>query len=283
MRRYIEIAYHGAADLESLNAMPFEVVKCLECGFIWTKYILNDNFITKLYSSWILQDKKIEWHNSEGLDKYLVQLRILLACNNYLNKNPHEIKLLDVGFGWGHLLFLAKGLGNNVWGNELPGTPEIEVGKSNGIKCIDLNDLNGNLHFDIICCEQVLEHVPDPKGLLNTLVDLLCEDGLIHIGVPSCSFPFSVERNLCKASSITSLHDHDIKEFQRLLMLAGNLGHINGFNRKCLMTLAAKCGLNNQPMFINEMKATVLSLDFKYLLRPLYNHVFGTEMYFRKI
>ncbi len=114
MRRYVEIAYHGAADLESLNAMPFEVAKCLECGFIWTKYILNENLIAKLYSTWILQDKKIEWHNFEGLDKYLVQLRILLACNNYLNKNPHEIKLLDVGFGWGHLPFLAKGLGNNV-------------------------------------------------------------------------------------------------------------------------------------------------------------------------
>ncbi len=44
------------------------------------------------------------------------------------------------------------------WGNELPGTPEIEAGNSNGIKYIDLNDLNGNLHFDIICYEQVLEH-----------------------------------------------------------------------------------------------------------------------------
>ena len=49
-------------------------------------------------------------------------------------------------------------------------------------KTDELNKIDGG--FDIIICNDVLEHVNNPRQLLNTIHDLLDPKGLIYISLP---------------------------------------------------------------------------------------------------
>lgn len=292
MKRYLDLAYYGAIDHKLLSGVQCEIVECPNCGFIWQKYILNDNLMTKLYSEWIPPSEQEEWHINEGLDKYLNFLRIVIASNYWLKKRPHDIDVCEIGFGWGELLILAKGIGNNVYGVETS-TKHRGRAEDNGINVIEWENIS-EYKFDLICAEQVLEHIPNPKETLSFLAKHLKKRGLIHLSVPDCNLlPFSglsVKKNLRKINRIFSdnskINDGKIHEIQQLFLLVGGFGHINGFSRGSLLKLASECNLKRQVMIPYEFGATYFYLSpksiFKRSIWPFYRSLLGTDIYLTK-
>ena len=131
-----------------------------------------------------------EWWNKDGDFK---PLHIINPLRVNFIKEKAELKnknILDVGCGGGLLTESLFDFGAKVIGIDAAG-PGIEVAKlhaEQNKKNIDYyektaEELNEEKSesFDIVTCLEVLEHVPDPRSLVNTCVSLLKPGGLLFL------------------------------------------------------------------------------------------------------
>lgn len=131
-----------------------------------------------------------KWWDKNGDFKPLHVINPLRA--NYIKEKTElaNKKFLDVGCGGGLLSEAIYNFGANVTGIDAAG-PGIEVAKiharENNKKieyfettAEELNIDNSGL-YDIVACLEVLEHVPDPKALVKTCVELLKPNGLLFL------------------------------------------------------------------------------------------------------
>lgn len=106
-----------------------------------------------------------------------------------IKKRAPGKKVLDIGCGTGDVMKLLLNNGIDACGLD-PSTYAIEVAKANG--CTNVHNCSiddfykQNIEkFDAIVLVNVLEHVPDPKGLISMVNNMLVDNGIVVIVVPN--------------------------------------------------------------------------------------------------
>lgn len=262
---FLEKYYGGNIDKDDLNKGVYEIAKCTGCGFIWQVYILNDEFMEKLYRDWISPDDSLNKKRHADIALYSGYAREMnvLAC--LLSKKPYEVDVLDYGMGWGYWCLMAKAFGYNVSGFEI-NRDKMDFARSNGISVLEnVRDIRLG-KWDFINTMQVFEHLPDPKEILEILTGSLKKGGIIRISVPNKK---NIERKLTQKGwkpSKNAVHP---------------LEHINCYSHRLLIDFADTAGLRlvKQPFMLGyrySIKSYITGVLGRY-----YRYYFDTSLYFR--
>lgn len=224
---FLKEYYKGKIPEGYFAKMPFIVTKCRDCSFIWQKYVLNNTTSDKLYTTWINPGESLKKKMNAKSKLYQKYAKEAQFISTLFKKNPHEIRVLDFGMGWGYWCLMMKAHGYNVTGFEIA-ADRIAHAKSNCITALESDEDLYSKEFNFINLEQVLEHVPDPQRLLQKLVATLSAEGIVHIAVPDGS---EVEN---KILSPNWKPEHDAIH---------PLEHINCFTPQTLIHIARLSGL----------------------------------------
>ncbi|OGW29173.1 MAG: hypothetical protein A2X59_08150 [Nitrospirae bacterium GWC2_42_7] len=263
---FLKEYYEGRINRTDLSGGKYEILKCMECGFIWQAFILNEAHMEKLYNLWASPEKSINkkrYADTALFSSYSRQVQIIYSL---IPRKPYEINVLDFGMGWGFWCLMVKAHGMNIAGFEISGE-KAAFARSNGISVMtDFAQLL-SASFDFINLDQVLEHLPDPRNVLLTLSSRLNAGGYIRISVPNGN---KMEKKITRSGwkpSKDALHP---------------LEHINCFTNSSLSALGRTCGLtlNRQPLIPGN--AAGISALLRSHLARFYREFFGTTLYFKK-
>lgn len=270
IKGYMNVAYQGNADIDFLEDVAFEIVKCSECNLSYQKHVLDEEKLNELYNKWIDPKLALEWNkNKRNIKTRQFHQFILDTAKKLLEKDIAKIKILDYGAGFGDILVLANEMGFDSYAFEYS-TERISYLEGKGIKTIDDED---EILFDFIIVNQVFEHLTYPKDVIKIITSKLNKNGIVYLSVPNCP---QIENKLKKTNNIT-----DAKELHKVLLDAsvGAFQHINFFNKKNLKFFVMK---NKLTPIIPFKYALVKPLSIKSFIKPYYNYYFATSYFLRR-
>ena len=215
-----------------------------EYGFYTLKELPTDEERKNYYKEKYYQEGKGSYevnYTEEELcffEEKLEQRYIIIKENLHINyKDCSDISLLDVGCGEGFALVFFRKKGFAVLGLDYSdaGIKNHNIGVLDNVMIGDIYNsiisliANGS-RFDIVNMDNVLEHVVDPKYLLENVCTLLNDGGIVVIEVPN-DFSYLQEY----------FWNHGIIKKDYWVV---PLDHISYFNKVGLINLCKDVGLN---------------------------------------
>jgi 2-polyprenyl-3-methyl-5-hydroxy-6-metoxy-1,4-benzoquinol methylase len=222
-----------------------------EFGFYTLKKLPSDEERENYYKEKYYQESKSTYSHSYTEDELnffraKLEQKLLLINEHFHNTTQHNTTqhnttqhccFLDVGCGEGYALAFFKERGFDVLGLDYSdaGIKNHNSGLLNNVIVGDLYDsindlIENSKRFDIINMDNLLEHVTNPKCLMESVYKLLKENGIVIIKVPN---DFSVLQKY--------LWDHGI--IKKVHWVAP-LDHISYFNKDGLVNLCKSVGLD---------------------------------------
>lgn len=242
LKNYLHNFYseQGNYDYTKVESASFVLAQCNTCTCVFQTEIPNNALMQELYEEWLNPGRTFQlYEQNYGIGYYTPQVKKAYRYIQLFKKNPKQIKVLDFGMGWGNWLQIMKAFGCSVYGSELS-AKRIEHATANGITNIDYNSFS-DYQFDFINTDQVFEHVPNPKEILQHLVKCLSPTGYLRICVPDGN----------NISNLLGLMDWDAKKHSaNSLNVVAPLEHINCFTTKSLLVMAERYHL--EPVYLPD-------------------------------
>jgi SAM-dependent methyltransferase len=173
-----------------LMGEPCKVIKCKECGLIYKEFVPNS--VGQIYSAdyvhFQTENATITMADINSAKQKLARCRKLLGASRSVN----DLRLLDVGCGFGTFVEIARNLGYSAFGIDpyLPEklqkpylrkeTPEAVTAQS----------------YDIAVLLNVAEHLENPEPMFTAVRRLLKPDGVLLL---TCPFGNSLARRFYKS------------------------------------------------------------------------------------
>jgi SAM-dependent methyltransferase len=176
-----------------LSKEKFDLLRCSECGFIFTNDYPNEDEIGKYYES---EEYVSHSDTSKGITNKLYHFArgIMLRRKRKIVTNVTNLKhgsLLDIGSGSGHFAAEMKMAGWNVKGIEINDSARNLSMSRFGIDVISPVEIASmpKESFDCITLWHVLEHFHNPFQYAADILPLLKAGGICIVALPnSASF-----------------------------------------------------------------------------------------------
>lgn len=197
-----------------------QYVKCLDCNMIYLNPVFTDEALTQYY-----RDNKVEQGLvvADDMSFYakLYKQGLALAQDNTVTGN-----ILDIGCSTGIFLDIAKEKGWQTYGLEL-NEVEFSLAKEKGHNIHNslLDQVDFDEKFNIVSLWDVFEHIKDGNKCINDIKNILTDDGVILLQIPS-------------ADSLAA------RVMQEKCNMFDGLEHVNLYSVKSLMKLAKNNGLS---------------------------------------
>jgi len=231
----------------------FSVVKCKNCGFLFTNPRPADDVLGEFYKS---DDYISHTDSKQGPMERIYHLvrefmlkRKFSFISSQLQNTGRPAKLLDFGCGTGEFLNYTRNNGFDTVGIE-PNDNARERAILKGLTVlpgINSEYFRNNSGFDVVSLWHVLEHLPNPVKVINDLGSLLAENGLIVVAVPEYrSYDALFYKNTWAAWDVPR--------------------HLNHFDESTLLRLFVNHGFNyikKHPLIFDSFYVSLLSEKVK--------------------
>lgn len=164
----------------------FPIASCRSCGFLYAEQEPNIAFLSQVYDEVIRHDANRSANQS--LSSYARRMRYvadLLELAPVLERH----KALDYGCGLGTTLRLLDASGVRSVGFD---TSEIRTRDllNSDIRVVTVDELRKEAPFDVIVCDNVLEHLPNPLEVMQFLESLSLPGTVLYASVPNYDHRF---------------------------------------------------------------------------------------------
>ena len=205
----------------------YQFTQCDKCGHYQYLHNIAEDKLNKLYTTHAEIRKKHKKQND--FDAQVTKQRHLIEpiLLSLKSKSKLNARLLDYGSGAGIWSKIATDCGFQVTSFEPYALrSSIHDGLEN-----DWNAIKGR-KFDVIICNQVLEHVVDPKLLAERFDEVSDDNTLLYCAVPNAG---KIKQNhFLETWPYDRKTSHTLAPFQ----------HLSGFTQKSLTTLLNNHGFH---------------------------------------
>jgi SAM-dependent methyltransferase len=234
-------------------------VRCRSCGQAFHRRILAPAWMQRLYSEWETQaamecftDRHVtaQQRLQRGTHFYTHALRL----QHMTAGRPGRARLLDFGCGHGEFVAAARAIGIDAVGIDFAPDRARHGAVAMYASLDELHAAGADRPpFDAVTLFEVLEHLSDPRGTLETLAPLMRPGAVLVLETPD-------------TTGIT-----DLRSYSDYLAIAP-LGHINGFTPATLRGIAERSGfraVRPPPYWVTTSGAQALKSCARNLLAPL--------------
>lgn len=216
----------GAEDaFHYLTEAPchYQVVVCNQCGMTYSNPIFSEERIIELYRNCRIDEAEGGSEESAirvNMRRYLERLRA--------DSGKQSGRLLDIGCGLGYLLAEAQALGYDAIGvdpsEQAVAHAQARFGKDSAICAAYSRELFPPQSFDLITLVHVIDHVVDPRELLD----------LMHYHLKPGGYAFIATHNI----------ESMLAKFTGKGFIAWSIQHVSYFTPKTLQDMVRRSGLD---------------------------------------
>src|SRR5215471_1398386 len=204
-------------ELAEYTGQTLDLVRCTSCGFGQPAALPTlPRYFDRMYDQrW---DERWVANEFDADYKDFIFRLILRELENRVKSASR--RLLDVGAHAGRFLHLARTAGWDAEGIELNPRTAAYAAARTGATVHQMNAqalADRGRRYDVVVLTDVLEHIPDPVALLETLATLTTPGGVMAVKVP-CG-----RSQLIKELVLAAISAHRVT-------LADNLVHVNHFS-----------------------------------------------------
>ncbi|MBN2776276.1 MAG: class I SAM-dependent methyltransferase [Bacteroidales bacterium] len=240
----------------------FDVIKCRDCGLLFTYPLPSDEAINEYYQGFLFNKP-----SESGLKKQIESRT--REIGHFFNLG--DFKFLDYGAGIGTAYYVAKKLGFDSFYYDID-RQSIDFAKERlGLaedSIIKDSDLSG-LSFDYIWSDNVIEHVKDPERFVAVLYGALKNGGKLVIKTPQAS---NVEALFIAALSGLLYFKNAFKQnsfstafkasFLKRYWHCEPPRHLYSFSKKSIWKLIEKCDIPKDTVVIRDYYISGLKYSF---------------------
>ncbi len=189
-------AWQGHKGPRLARVKDFDIIDCHTCGFVHVTPLPDPESLVSTYRDTYYVKEKPTFLSFAAEDQAWAELFQNDRLEIFEQRlGPARRRLLDIGSGPGFFLKTAQDRGWQVKGIE-PSRQAAAHAKDLGLDIVEAffgpETAPALGRFDAVHLNNVLEHLPDPIGLLTLAHDLIEPGGLICINVPNDYSPFQI-------------------------------------------------------------------------------------------
>ncbi len=264
----------GMIELQYLEGGEFKLLECGACGVLYHQDVPGDVLMERLYEHWIEPTRALAQHELHvTMDTRMMFIREIVLALEVVPKTGPRLRAFDFGMGWGDWCLMARAFGCEVSGTERSPS-RVANAKANGIEVVPWEEIPAR-RFDLINCDQVLEHVVDPLETLRYVAGSLEAGGLLKVSVPDGA---DIKRRLARGDWMAPEGSADS------LLSVTPLQHINCFDHDSLVAMAKRAGLRVAEIPLSAQVASTVDRFtpaqlLNGLTRPLGRRLFTRDTY----
>lgn len=161
------------------SVKSFSILKCDTCSLVSAQPVPSKKELDNFY-------KNFQFGDGFSFEKNL-RIDAIRTIKNLKSIGFSKGKLLDIGCGAGFFIDEAKKEGFDVTGVDTAKIP-IRYAKRNlklNVFQKDIMLYKSEIKYDVLCLQQVIEHLPDPYPILSKMKTLVKKNGVICISTPN--------------------------------------------------------------------------------------------------